>query len=401
MWSTPPSSDAGSVVHAQPLQPHSARYFRDPVPGEEPVLRAFDPHHLAAARAALQATGPAPSFLSTPLPPPAGELVAAEVIDLDDLLRFLEHPVRFLLQRRLGLSLGADDRRLPDRDPTELGSLERWQLGTELLALRLAGLAPERWRTLTMATGTAPVGGLGEVALEGIEELVDRVVTRVDAIDGDRQLRSIDLGVPVSGVDVDSARLVGSVELVGRTVLHAGVSRLKAKHRLAAWVQALGVLASDPELRPQAVLIGGDASRADGVREIRLDPVTGLGARAAAAPEAPGPGPDELAELARAHLGELVSLYLRGHQEVLPLLPETAAAYATARAEGADHAGAIAAAHRQAWVGTGPFGGDRDDPYIVQAFGRDTELPAIDVQHPLGVVAELLWQPLLAATVRR
>jgi exodeoxyribonuclease V gamma subunit len=388
------------VVHSQPLQPHSARYFRDPAPGEEPVLRAFDPHHLAAARAALRATGPAPGFLSTPLPPPSGELAAAEVIELDDLIRFLEHPVRFLLQRRLGLSLGADDRRLPDRDPTELGGLERWRLGQELLSLRLAGLAPERWRTLTMATGTAPVGGLGEVALQGIEELVDRVLARVDAIAGDRQLRSIELGVPVTGADVDSARLAGSVELVGRTVLHAGVSRLKAKHRLAAWVRTLSVLVSDPELRPEAVLIGGDTSRTAGVRELGLEPLAGLATRTATAPDAP-PAPDELAELARAHLGELVSLYLRGHQEVLPLVPETAAAYATARADGADHAGAIAAAHRRAWVGNGVFGGDRDDPYIVQAFGRDTELLAIDVEHPLGVAAELLWGPLLAAQVRR
>jgi exodeoxyribonuclease V gamma subunit len=389
------------VVHSQPLQPHSARYFRDPVHREEPLLWAFDPHHLAAARAAVGATGPAPSFLADPLPPAADEVVAGEVIEVDDLIRFLEHPIRFLLQRRLGLSLAEDDRRLPDRDPTELGSLERWQLGQDLLTLRLADVVPERWRTLTMATGTAPVGGLGEVALQGIEEVVDRVVARVDEIGGDRQLRAIEVGVPVTHAVVDGARLVGSVELVGRTVLHVGVSRPKAKHRLAAWIRVLSVLASDPELRPEAVLIGGDASLVSGVRVIGLDPFTGLGARADLASEAAPPGPESLAELARDHLGDLVSLYLRGHQEVFPLLPESAAAYATARAEGADHVTAIAAAHHRAWVGSGVFGGDRDDPYVVQAFGRDTELLALDARHPLGVMADLLWQPLLAAQVRR
>ncbi len=390
-----------TVVHSQPLQPHSARYFRDPVPGEEPVLRAFDPQHLAAARAAVRATGPAPGFLATPLPPPAAELVAAEVVELDELIRFLTHPVRFLLQRRLGLSLGEDDRRLADRDPTELGGLERWQLGQELLELRLADGVPERWRELTMASGTAPVGGLGEVALQGIEEVVERVVAKVGEIDGDRRLRAVEVGVPVTGAHVDGTRLVGSVELVGRTVLHVGVSRPKAKHQLAAWVRTLSVLAGDPELRPQAVLIGGDRRLVAGVRQIGLDPLAGLAAGVDTTSGATPPGPDELAEVARAHLGDLVSLYLRGHREVLALLPETAAEYAAARADGLDHPTAIATAHHRAWVGNGGFGGDRDDAYVVQAFGRDTELADIDARHPLGAAAELLWRPLLAARARR
>ncbi len=383
-----------AAVHAHPLQPHSPRYFRDPVADEAPVLRAFDPQHLAAARAAAGATEPAAGFLATPLPPVATELEAGDVIDLDELIRFLEHPVRFLLQQRLGLSLGEDDRRLPDRDPTELGGLERWQLGQELLALRLADGIPDRWRSLTMATGTAPVGGLGEVALQGIEEIVDRVIARVDTIEGDRWSCAIELGIPVPGAPPGDARLVGSVELVGRTLLHVGVSPPKAKHQLAAWVRAVSVLAADPQLRPEAVLIGGDRRGAGGVRQIGLDPALGLGSRD---DTASADAPDELARLARDHLGELVSLYQRGHQQVLPVLPETAAAYATACAEGADHAAAIATAHRRAWTGSGSFGGDRDDAYVVQAFGHDTELEDIDARHPLGAAAALIWRPLLAA----
>lgn len=389
------------VVHAHPLQPHSARYFRAAAPGEEPVLRAFDPHHLAAARAAVGATGPAPGFLATPLPAPVEAVEADEVLELDELLRFLEHPVRFLLQRRLGLTLGEDDRRLPDRDPTELGPLQRWQLGQQLLVQRLADTAPPRWRALTMAAGTAPVGGLGAVALDGIEELVDRVVDRAGTIEGDRRQHGIELVVPVAGGPPGGVRLTGSVELAGRSVLHVGISRPKARHRLAAWVRAVGVLAGDPELDPRAVLIGGDRTLVSGVRELGLDPQAGLAGRADPAGAAATPDREELAVRARDHLGALVSLYRRGQQEVVALLPETSLAYAKARAAGADHAASVAAAHRGAWVGSGGFGGDRDDAYVVQAFGPDTELAAVDARYPFGGAAELLWQPILAGEVTR
>ncbi len=388
------------VVHSQPLQPHSPRYFRAAVDGEEPVLGAFDPHHLAAARAASQASGPVPAFLDAPLPPPPDDLVDPTGIDLDDLIRFLEHPVRFLLQRRLGLTLGEDDRRPPDRDPTELDGLQRWQLGQDLLERGLTATLPEDWRTVTMATGTAPVGGLGQVALEGVEDLVQLLLREVGELGGHRCLRQLELEVPIPGGAPQVARLVGAVEVVGDTVLHIGVSSPKPKHLVAAWVRTVAVLAGEPELTPQALLIGGDAGLKSGVRRITLDPLAGLLPLAVdgeedLAPEAAGMA--AVAAMAREHLGALVALYLRGHREVVALVPDTAAAYAAARADGADHDAAVTAAHFKAWAKPGPFGGDRDDAYCVQAFGPDADLGEIDARHPFGAAADQLWGAILAA----
>jgi len=385
------------VVHSQPLQPHSARYFRAAVGDEEPVLQAFDPHHLAAARAASQASGPAPAFLDAPLPPPPDDLVDPAGIELDDLTRFLEHPVRFLLQRRLGLALGEDDRRPPDRDPTELDSLQRWQLGQDLLERGLAAAVPEHWRALTMATGTAPVGGLGQVALEGIEELVQRLLQEVGELRGPRSLRQLELQVPIHSGAPEVVRLVGAVEMVGDTVLHVGVSSPKAKHQVAAWVRSVAVLASEPELAPRALLLGGDAGLKSGVRRITLDPLAGLRSPVADGEAHPAPAPGEVAAVAREHLGALAALYLRGHREVVALLPDTATAYAAARADGADHDAAITAAHFKAWARSGPFGGDRDDAYCVQAFGPDADLGEIDARHPFGEDADRLWGAILAS----
>ena len=385
------------LVHGQPLQPHSPRYFRAAIDGEEPVLQAFDPHHLAAARAASQASGPAPVFLDAPLPPPPDDLIDLAGIDLDDLIRFLEHPIRFLLQRRLGLTLGEDDRRPPDRDPTELDALQRWQLGQDLLERGLSDTMPEHWRALTMATGTAPVGGLGQVALEGIEGLVQRLLLEVEELGGERSLRQIELEVPVRGGAPQVARVAGAVEMVGHTVLHVGVSSPKAKHRVAAWVRTVAALASDPEPTPRGLLIGGDAGLKDGVRRITLDPIAGLLPPMADDEEHLAVAPGEVAAAAREHLGALVALYLRGHRQVVALLPDTASAYAAARADGAGHGAAVTAAHFKAWAKSGPFGGDRDDAYCVQAFGPDSDLGEVDARHPFGEDADLLWGAILAA----
>ena len=382
------------VTWGQPLQPHSPRYFRDAIDGEDPVLRAFDPHHLAAARAVTGATAPVPAFLDPPLPPPPADLVDPTAIDLDELVRFLAHPVRFLLQRRFGLVLGEDDRRLPDRDPTELDGLQRWQLGQQLLERRLADTDIGPWRRVTMAAGTAPVGGLGEVALEGIEQLVDTVLGEVaDLRPSERALRPVELDVVPVGAGVDTARLVGAVEVVGGGVLQVGVSSPKPKHLVAAWVRVLALLATEPTLAPRAVLVGGDRGLRSGVRRITLDPTAAFGG--ADGDEAPEPGP--LAAQARQHLGELVALFLRGHREVVALPPDTAEAYADARAKGAGHAEAVRSAHFKVWAGGGPSGGDRDDAYHVQAFGPASDLAEIDRRHPFGADADRLWGVIRAA----
>jgi len=100
-------------------------------------------------------------------------------------------------------------------------------------------------------------------------------------------------------------------------------------------------------------------------------------------------------------LGELVGLYLEGHRAALPVLPETAKAYTVARRDGRTPDEAVRDAHHRAWVGNRRFGGERDDAYVVQAFGRETELAEVVARHPIGDAAEQIWRPLLDAGVDR
>ncbi len=368
------------VLCSHPLQPHSPRYFRPELPGEWPIPRAFDRRHLAGARARVTASGQAPPFLPARLAPPPNDPAETGVVELDDLVRFLEHPVRFLLQRRLGLGLGADDRRLEDRDPLELDALERWKLGQDLLGRQLVGAMDEHWREVTLATGTVPVGGLGIVALEGIEGLVDRLVTRVEHLGTGEEIVPVDLATDLGAGTPEPVRLVGSVALRGDHVVHVGVSAPKAKHQVAIWVRLLAVAAARDDLRPRARLIGGDKDAPDGIRELELDP----------------------SETAAAdRLGELVALYLDGHRTAVPALPEAARAYTAAVRDGRTPEQAVGVAHHRAWVGNRRFGGERDDAYVVQAFGRETALADVVARYPFASAAERIWRPLLDAEVDR
>ncbi|MFU8839898.1 MAG: exodeoxyribonuclease V subunit gamma [Nitriliruptoraceae bacterium] len=375
--------DPAQLRTAHPLQPHSPRYFRAALPGESAVPRAFDPAHLAAARAAQHASGPAATFVTGPLPSPPVDLVDLDAIELDDLVRFVAHPVRFLLQRRLGLSLGRDDPRLEDRDPTELDSLQRWSLGQALLEHHLAGRPVDRWREVTLAARTTPVGGLGSVALDGVEELVRSLLTQVDQLAGPERVAPVEVVVPLDPADTGAAtaRIRGAVTLRGDATLEVTVSKIGAKQRLAAWIRVLAVAASEPTLRPSAVLLGRHKQdRARAAPPVRLDP-------AAAEVEAL----DEL--------GWLVELYLRGHRELLPLLPATCEAYTKARVAGKDHDGAIATAQTKAWQQFDPTFSDGADAYVVQALGPDTDLADVARQHPFAAEAMRLWGPVLAAEV--
>ena len=384
--STEPGADGvptwTEVEH--PLQPHSARYFRDPLPGESPVPRGFDPDHLAAARAAAEAVdaGPVPGFLAEPLPLPPADLVDLDAIELEDLIDVVQHPVRGLLRRRLGLAVSTPDRRLEDRDPFELDGLERWQVGQELLERGPDGDGDREaaWYRATLARGTVPVGGPGEVALEEVAALAGAVRAEMAQVPGTPRRVVVEVVVPLpphvpSMGAPTTARLTGSVTLTGDTLLEATVGRLRAPRQLAAWIRLLAVVAAGVAPEPRAVLLG--RGKDDEIDRLELHAVT--------------------AERARELLGEVVELYLRAHRVVLPLLPVTGAVYAAARRRGMGVAAALERAHRGAWEGGFGSPGERDDPDVVQAFGRDTELADLDAWYVLTPDAERLWMPLLDA----
>ena len=304
------------VVVRHPLQPFDPRNFSA---GALVAGRpwSFDRVTLAGARALTGARAPRGPFLPGPLPP-----LTEELLELEDLVRFVSHPVRAFLRRRLGISVGDWSDELADALPVELDGLEAWGVGQRLLDARLAGVEGRTAAVAEIARGTLPPGLLGRPVVEGVLPTVEAIVGAAEALVAPGAAPG-SLDVPV--VLDDGRRLTGTVPGVSGDVLRTVTySRVGPRHRLTAWVRLLALTAAYPDRPLQAATVGRAAAGA-GVTIARIPPLE--------------------AGLARRHLAALVDLHDRGMREPLPLYCKTSAAHAHTAHAGGDAAGAA----RGAW----------------------------------------------------
>ena len=351
------------VIVRHPLQPFDPRNFTaGAVAGPGPW--SFDSVALAGAEA-LNGTGAdralPPPFLAGPLP-----RRAESVVELADLVAFLEHPVRAFLRQRLGVSLrtGADDVR--DSLPIELDGLERWGVGQRLLRARLEGVDGRTAALAEIARGTLPPGLLGMPVIERLYPIVDAIVAEAS--------RLSDPGVgPLGGdpVDVrvalsDGRLLSGTVSGVsGDVLLQTTFSRVSAKHRIAAWARLLALTAACPE-RPFAAATVGRAGGHDDVRVAYVAPL--------------GDEPAQRRAVAQTQLEVLVDLFDRGMSEPLPLFCLTSEAYADAACRGLDAAEAAAREWESGWN----FDREDRDAEHRMAFGGVLSLSEVLALAPAG-----------------
>ncbi|HWH12848.1 MAG TPA: exodeoxyribonuclease V subunit gamma [Solirubrobacteraceae bacterium] len=359
------------VLVRHPLQPFDPRNFCSGALVRDRTW-SFDPVTLEGARALeLPRAEPGP-FLAHPLPraPAAG-------VELENVVRFAQHPVRAFLRQRLGISVADYSEELVDAMATELDGLGRWAVGQRLLDALLAGVDPRTASLAEIARGTLPPGALGVPVIKQAFPIAERLAARARAlVDGAAPPASIDVRVGLS----DGRLLTGTVSGVyDDLLLTQTFSRLAAKHRLAAWVRLLALTAADPD-RPFAAASVGRGAHGAPAAIARI---------AALADDAAG-----RREAALAELESVVELYDRGMSEPLTLYCQTSAAYAEAVAIDRNP---ITAA-RKAWTSEWNF--DHEDrelehQLVLGGVRPFDELPAAE----LGRNAGQLWGGLLAREI--
>jgi exodeoxyribonuclease V gamma subunit len=369
---------AEGVVVRHPLQPFDGRNFTGGALGE-PGPFSFDRAAYDGARALLSPRSTASGFVEKPLP----EIDRGDVVELDALVRFLEHPVRGFLRQRLGLTAVDEGEQADDAIPVEAKGLADWQVGDRLLRAGLAGVAKDDAVRAERLRGELPPGALGAAVLDPIAERVEVLVDKTaglragpaEALDV-----TVDLG---SGV-----RLAGTVPGVhGDRVVRVEYSRLSAKHRIRAWVQVLALAAGRPGTHWCSATVGRGTD----------------GRPVMSALTAPEP------EQARRILATLVRLHRVGLSEPLPLAPKTSGAYAEHRWKGSPPRAAEvkAAAEWRKQLADGREFGDFDDPEHRRVWGS-SRLPDLlrepprpdeehaDEPHRFGQLARQVFEALLA-----
>jgi len=282
------------VVRREPLQPFAPRAFLAEGSGD---ARSFDTLSCRAARSFAEGGGERWAFG----PEPVGavpEPPAPVDVSLDELDDFFRGPARAYCQRRLGLYLGDDLPRLEDREPVDLGGLDRWQVGQELLERVLAGDALEAAAARARAAGSLPSGAPGRALLEELQRELVPLLERAARVRGGGALPPLEVELVVGPL-----RLHGRIDQRwpdGRSLVQ--FARLGNRSELSLWLRHL---------------VWGAAGEG-GTSHLIGRPETGGHARCLRLRPVPSP---------LLLLEPLAELYLRGLARPLPLHPRSSRAY--------------------------------------------------------------------------
>jgi exodeoxyribonuclease V gamma subunit len=347
------------IVVRHPLQPFDQRNFERGALVPETTW-SFDHVTLRGAQALTGERAPRAPFLSHPLP-----ALDDDLVELDDLVRFVERPVRAFLRKRLGITVADYSDEVQDALPVELGGLEAWQVGERLLRARLAGTDRRQAILAEIGRGTLPPGQLGLPTIHKIDPIVDEIVAHVPA--GETTSVDVKLALP------DGRTLTGTVANVVDDVLRTVTySKVNPRHRIAAWARLLAVQAAHPRRAFEAMTVG--RGREGGVAVARIAGLDG--------------------PLALDYLLVLLDLYDRGMREPPPLYCLTSAAYAagenpTTVWESGRFPGEEAEPEHQLVLGSRTFA----DLMIEGA--RTDERWDMDETRRFGRWARRLWDPVL------
>ena len=351
---------------------------------------AFDRVHLAGARAVTGTRRPPAPFLAgalDPVPPSDG------VVGLDDLVRFVQHPVREFLRQRLGLNVWDDDDELPDAIPVELDDLEKWGIGQRLVERLVAGDPVEAAVEAELAVGALPPDAMGRATIASIQEIAERIHAVAEAAGATGATSSLEIDVSLGEIPgCGPVALVGTVTgISGDATCAVSYSSVGPRHRLAAWVRVLALSAAHPATPWRAVTVGKMKTGGRVVEITALD----------------GP-PDARRAEAMRHLADLVALRARGLCEPLPSPCKTAASWAEARRRGRPPEKSAV----RDWESNHRFDGEAADRSHVVALGGELRLDQLLAIEPisheagagwaedepsrLGRLARRVWDPLLA-----
>lgn len=328
--------------HAHALSRFDARYFRTP---RDLVYFSYDKSAADVARVWLEDKPVrVPAFIQSSLP---SEAPADHELTLERLSRFLRMPAKYFLQSRLSVFLPRELDPIEDREPLAPDALERWEVGSELLA-NPKGLTPEQHRERLRLQGRLPLGTLGKVWLREVESTKAAIE---QAVVGDAPSPPLPIAI-----DLPECQLVGSVgELFGTKRIERSFSTPKTKHLLAAWVKHLALCAAYPTLRFESVLVGREKDAAQTFC-FKFEP--------------------------RAHalLADLTLLYRIGASAPLPFFVDASDKYMEAVLGGKPPHEALQRAGQKA--GTTEMMRDLDDPYVRQVFGDLTAEDLAVLQAP-------------------
>lgn len=333
------------------LQPWSPHYFRGLSGGglsdETGALFSYAADYAEVARrAGTDSRSAARPLFIRPLPEPGPEW---RQVEIDRLIDFFSHPIRFLLRERLGIHLGAGEVELPDQEPFQIGRQDGSRLAERLLPLCLAGAGDAGIAEIALAGSELPHGAPGRIELRrqqrGLARFRDDLIRLgpthpLDALPFALTIGEVSLSGLLSGLHPDG--------LFGHRLGTRGAFTL-----WNSWLRHLCLCAVSPT---------GVAARSRWLLKDVLLEFTPV-------------------EDAAAELGTLLGQYRRGLSTPLPYAPRSALALLKGSAAKA----------RSTWAGSPPrHPGENHDPWFRLLYGGARD----DLPEGFETTAHALLDPL-------
>jgi exodeoxyribonuclease V gamma subunit len=301
-----------------PMQPFSRRCFQGVA-----AIGSYNPAWLPSSEEGERAP-----FLSASLPEPDAAL---REVDLEQLVRFWRHPVRFFLEQRLGLRLGNFDASLEESEPFQLDQLQRYLLRQETVSAHLEDMPTGQHLAALLGSGRLPQAGFGRIQFQEVEAEAEVIASQLQPL-------LTDLLEPM---EID--RRIGPFHLTGwlhnlssrgRVTWRPG--RLKGADLMEWWLAHLCLSLLRPPGQPLGSLhlSWERQNKVAGVVQSLLQPVD---------------DPEPI-------LAHLLDLYWQGLSRPLRFFPETSRAWAEAKM------GVEADKALLVWAGGFQWAGEGSDP---------------------------------------
>ncbi|MBW2412058.1 MAG: exodeoxyribonuclease V subunit gamma [Deltaproteobacteria bacterium] len=163
------------------------------------------------------------------------ELEEWKTIDIDTLCVFYSHPIRFLLEKRLGIFFGSRASVTEDQENFELTALQRYTIEQNLVNSRLNGIQLADYRPIQRGLGQLPPGRVGDYIYDEMSMGAERFVRQVEEYSRDKIDYPFDFEYELSGVML-RGRLP---DVYAPGYVHMRYAKRKAKDLLKVWLHHL------------------------------------------------------------------------------------------------------------------------------------------------------------------
>jgi len=319
------------IIVRHRLQPFSPEYFRE----ENNKLFSYSQENLEASMRLLEPKNPAP-FITAGLSEPSNEW---KTLNIDRLCTFFKNPVKFLLEKRLGVYFQKDARVQADRENFNLDGLEKYQIGQDLVKRSLSGKKTGNLLRAYRSMGKLPHGVPGDFLYNDLSSAADEFVTKVREF-----AEGISYEIPDINIEISGYHIIGKISgLYKNSLVRFRYSTLKPKDFIESWIYhiALGTMRHEP-LPTTTYLVGRDA-----VWEFK--PI----------------------ENCEDILKDLLDLYWRGLKRPLHFFPGSSFEYVQKMSKGRKTSSEALISARNKWQGNDFSMGEVSDPYFDLCFNKN------------------------------